>query len=140
MAISIPLFAIAAVFTGLPGIIAVCVALVAIAIVSDARRLVAGRDLLQRPPVAVGIAEADERAPRQVLDVADLHAALDSSARAASASATTICRPCTEPGGVSVMPVPMAIEHAEPGGVSCTKRRSSLTWWSWSASNPTWST
>jgi hypothetical protein len=34
MAISIPLFAIAAIFTGLPGVIAVCAALVVIAIVS----------------------------------------------------------------------------------------------------------
>jgi small-conductance mechanosensitive channel len=34
MAISIPLFAIAAVFTGLPGVIAVCAALAVIAIVS----------------------------------------------------------------------------------------------------------
>ena len=34
MGISIPLFAIAAVFTGLPGVLAVCVALVVIAIVS----------------------------------------------------------------------------------------------------------
>jgi hypothetical protein len=34
MAISIPLFAIAAVFAGLPGVVAVCVALVVIAIVS----------------------------------------------------------------------------------------------------------
>ena len=34
MAISIPLFALAAVFTGLPGVIAVCVALVAIAIIT----------------------------------------------------------------------------------------------------------
>ena len=34
MAISIPLFAIAAVFAGLPGVVAVCVALVAIAIIS----------------------------------------------------------------------------------------------------------
>jgi hypothetical protein len=34
MAISVPLFAIAAVFTGLPGVVAVCVALVVIAIVS----------------------------------------------------------------------------------------------------------
>ena len=32
MAISIPLFALAAVFTGLPGVVAVCVALVVIAI------------------------------------------------------------------------------------------------------------
>ena len=34
MAISIPLLAIAAIFTGLPGVIAVCVALAVIAIVS----------------------------------------------------------------------------------------------------------
>jgi hypothetical protein len=34
MAISIPLFAIAAVFTGIPGMVAVLVALVAIAVVS----------------------------------------------------------------------------------------------------------
>jgi hypothetical protein len=34
MAISIPLLAIAAIFTGLPGVIAVCVALVAIAVVT----------------------------------------------------------------------------------------------------------
>ena len=37
-------------------------------------------------------------------------------------SGTTICRPWTEPGSVSMIPVPMVIEHAEPGGVSCTKR------------------
>jgi hypothetical protein len=35
MAISVPLFALAAIFTGLPGVIAVCVALVLIAIVSS---------------------------------------------------------------------------------------------------------
>jgi hypothetical protein len=34
MAISIPLLAIAAIFTGLPGVIAVCVALIAIAVVT----------------------------------------------------------------------------------------------------------
>ena len=34
MGISVPLFAIAAVFTGLPGVVAVCVALAVIAIVS----------------------------------------------------------------------------------------------------------
>ncbi len=59
-----------------------------------------------------------------------------SSARAVSMSDTTIWRPCTEPGGMSVMPVPIAIEAGEPGGVSCTKRSSSLTWWSWSALKP----
>ena len=36
-----------------------------------------------------------------------------------------------------MMPLPMAIEHADPGGVSCTKRISSLTRWSWSALKPT---
>jgi hypothetical protein len=35
MGISIPLLAIAAVFTGLPGVIAVCVALIVIAVVSS---------------------------------------------------------------------------------------------------------
>jgi hypothetical protein len=34
MGISVPLFAIAAIFTGLPGVVAVCVALAVIAIVS----------------------------------------------------------------------------------------------------------
>ena len=43
----------------------------------------------------------------------------------------------TVPGSVSMIPVPIAIEHADPGGVSCTKRISSLTWWSWSALKPT---
>jgi hypothetical protein len=28
------------------------------------------------------------------------------------------------------IPVPMAIEQLDPGGVSWTKRISSLTWWS----------
>ena len=36
-----------------------------------------------------------------------------------------------------MIPLPMAIEHADPGGVSWTKRISSLTRWSWSALKPT---
>src|ERR671910_261217 len=40
---------------------------------------------------------------------------------------TTRCRPWTEPGGVLIIPVPRAIEQADPGGVSWTKRISSLT-------------
>ena len=51
-------------------------------------------------------------------------------------SATTICMPFTEPGSAGVTPSPMQIEQAEPGGVSCTKRRFSLTRWSWSALKP----
>jgi hypothetical protein len=38
MAISIPLLAIAAIFTGFPGVVAVCVALAVIAIVSSLQR------------------------------------------------------------------------------------------------------
>ena len=53
-----------------------------------------------------------------------------SSARAASASATTIWRLSSEPGAILVMPLPIAIEQAEPGGVSWTNRMSSLTTWS----------
>jgi hypothetical protein len=37
-------------------------------------------------------------------------------------------------------PVPNAIEHAEPGGVSWTKRSPGCGVWSWSAWKPTWST
>jgi hypothetical protein len=43
-------------------------------------------------------------------------------------SGTTSCRPWAEPGGASTGPagvwlrVVSAIEHAEPGGVSCTMR------------------
>ncbi|MBX5469008.1 MAG: hypothetical protein IRZ21_03820 [Thermoleophilaceae bacterium] len=85
--------------------------------------------------LAVGIAEEDERAPWELLDLADLDAALE-QLLAASMSETTSCRPCTEPGGVSTIPVPRAIEQADPGRVSWTKRISSLTAWSWSALNP----
>jgi hypothetical protein len=42
-------------------------------------------------------------------------------------SVTTICNPSSDPGVIVVRPVPMAIEQAEPGGVSCTKRRSAFT-------------
>jgi hypothetical protein len=50
-----------------------------------------------------------------------------SCSRAAAMSSTTICMPRTEPGSAGVMPSPMQIEQAEPAGVSCTKRSSSLT-------------
>jgi hypothetical protein len=47
--------------------------------------------------------------------------------RAAATSATTTCTPRCEPGTMSVIPTPMTIEQADPGGVSCTKRKASLT-------------
>lgn len=50
------------------------------------------------------------------------------------------CRPETLPGCISCAPVVSEIEQAEPGGVSCRKRSSSLTWWSCSARKPARST
>jgi len=40
------------------------------------------------------------------------------------------------PGSIVVSPRPIAIEHADPGGVSWTNLISSLTAWSWSALKP----
>ena len=40
---------------------------------------------------------------------------------------------------MSLSPVPTAIEAADPGGVSWTKRIFSLTVWSWSALKPAFS-
>ena len=60
-----------------------------------------------------------------------------SSARAAATSDTTICRPCAGPGSWVEMPTPKAMEQADPGGVICTNRSASFTWWSWSAWKPT---
>ena len=59
-----------------------------------------------------------------------------SSAWAASTSSTTSWSPWTLPGVASVMPSPMAMEQADPGGVSCTKRRWSSMRWSWSRTKP----
>jgi hypothetical protein len=45
-----------------------------------------------------------------------------------------------EPGAASVIPVPTEIEHAEPGGVSCTTRKSSSpARWSTSRLKPAFS-
>ena len=58
---------------------------------------------------------------------------LASSVRAASASADDDLQALHRARRrVGRDPVPMAIEQAEPGGVSCTKRMVSLTVWSWS--------
>ena len=58
------------------------------------------------------------------------------SASASSADATTTWRARIEPAGMSLTPLPNAIEHAEPGGVTWMKRTSSLTVWSWSTGQP----
>ncbi len=61
------------------------------------------------------------------------------SSYASSMSVTTTCMWSSDPGVIRVSPLPMAIEHAEPGGVSWTKRMSSLTVTSWSALKPSFS-
>ena len=106
--------------------------------------LVAGpvRKLLEGPAVAVREASAKytegvptaARPPRLTETPR-----VGGSSRAAAASATTICIESSEPGAIVVRPLPMAMEQAEPGGVSCTKRMSSLTVWSTSTTKPTWS-
>ncbi len=51
------------------------------------------------------------------------HAAPASSARAASMSSTTNCKPCVDPGAADATPAPKMTEHLEPGGVICTTRK-----------------
>jgi hypothetical protein len=55
-------------------------------------------------------------------------------------SDTTRCRISTQPGAAFTTPVPNLIEQADPGGVNTTMRISSVTWWSRSTLNPTFST
>ena len=61
------------------------------------RARTASGELLHRPAVAVRIAEEEERAPVELLDLADLDPRPTSSARAALMSEATSCMPCTEP-------------------------------------------
>ena len=94
-------------------------------------------DLLHGPAVAVGVAEEHEPAPRELLDLAGFDAVLDEVGTRRVGVGDDELQALHEPGTVSMIPVPMAIEQADPGGVSCTKRISSLTLWSWSALKPT---
>ena len=63
-----------------------------------------------------------------------------SSARAASASATTSCSPLSEPGAIACCAgrVPITIEQPEPWGVSWATSMCSLVV-RWSRAKPTWS-
>ena len=58
---------------------------------------------------------------------------------AARMSGTTSCTPSSEPGAIPFMPFPITIEQPDPGGVSWTKRSSSLILVSWSTVKPSWS-
>ncbi|MER8957420.1 hypothetical protein NKI97_02650 [Mesorhizobium sp. M0296] len=86
--------------------------------------------MLDRPGVVVGILKEDKSAPGKILDIADL----DTLSGQVPVSLIDIghdeLQALMDPGGLSTRPLPMAIEQAEPGGVNCTKRISSLTVWS----------
>ncbi len=91
-------------------------------------------DLLHGPAVAVRVAEEDEAAPGEVLHLAHLDpASRQLRVRGLDVRRRPAAVPATEPGSVSMTPLPIAIEQSDPGGVSCTKRISSLTVWSWSS-------
>ena len=79
-------------------------------------------ELLDGPAVAVGVGEVDEPAPGLVVDTCASTPRAVRSARASSAAPTTTWRACNEPGSCRLRPLPKAIEQAEPGGVSWTKR------------------
>ena len=88
----------------------------------------ATRDVLDRPGVAVRVAEVDEVAPGLLVDLAGIHAVVDQPLAGGVQVVGDDLQAPLEPGVMSVIPVPMTIEHAEPGGVSWTKRSSSFTW------------
>src|SRR3712207_1448454 len=79
--------------------------------------------LLQGPAVRVRIAKGAYRIPPRSSTSPTSTPRSTSSARAASISESTRCRAsCTQPGGVCTTPIPKAIEHAEPEGVSLATR------------------
>ena len=91
----------------------------------DERHFGAGLDLLDGPRVAVGVAEAEERAAVALvedLDLAGLDAAIEQLLAGGRASATTSCRPRIDPGVISRCAgrSPMTIEQPDPRGVSWT--------------------
>jgi hypothetical protein len=51
-------------------------------------------------------------------------------------SETESWTPCAEPGTAVVSPVPKMTEHADPGGVICTTRKSALVAKSASSRHP----
>jgi len=103
------------------------------------------RVVVQRPRVAVGVGELGEarivaalrvdagleaalpRVERRLVpDLPDVDAATGQLGPRRFKIGATRYRPLTEPGSASVRPTPICTEHAEPGGVSCTTRKSGL--------------
>ncbi len=95
--------------------------------------------LLHGPSVAVRVAEEDEPAPRVFPDFADLYAPLNELGTRRVDLGHDELQALHRSRGFVEIPFPYAIEQADPGGVSCTNRSSSLTRWSWSALKPAFS-
>jgi hypothetical protein len=94
--------------------------------------LPSGQQLLKRPGVAGSLKVTNEPPGWTSTSLACTPCSM-SSRRGVSKSATTHYTSRCELGGISVLPVPSTMEHADPGGVSWTNRSASLTWWSRSA-------
>ena len=88
-------------------------------------------DLLHRPPVAVRVLEPDEPAPRLLVDVGALDSAPTQVGECLiGIGSTTTWIICENPSGIISSPVPKQNEQADPGGVTCTNRSPSCTFWS----------
>src|SRR5581483_3337751 len=91
-----------------------------------ATSLAVGGKLLQRPAVPVGVGEEDELPPGVLLDATRL----DPASRELGVRCGGVRYDDLRPRGADR-------RIGETGGVSCTKRSSGLTVWSWSRLNPT---
>lgn len=110
-------------------------------ILGDEWLLAADLQLLDRPGIAVGVAEADEGATVALVehrDLAALDTPIDELLACRVVSATTSWRPCIEPGVIWFCDgrSPKTIEQPEPRGVSWTTCIYSVRV-SWSRSKPT---
>ena len=94
-------------------------------------------DRLHGPAVSVGVRKEDKVPQGNFLHVAHLDPALEQLRAGGADVVDDHLHPLDGARRTSVTPVPIAIEQADPGGVSWTKRMSSLTAWSWSAMKPT---
>jgi len=92
-----------------------------------------GAAIAEAPGCCRRVAEGGGRAPGWTSTSLACTPCSVSSRRGVSTSATTHYTARCELGGISVLPVPSTMEHADPGGVSWTNRCASLTWWSRSA-------
>jgi len=95
------------------------------------------RDLLHGPAVAVGVAEEDERS--QGKSWTSLASTPRPRARHAPRRRRAPQVQALHRSGTDARCPPHGDRARRAGRVSCTKRMSSLTRWSWSAMKPTWS-